>query len=532
MPIKEDDRPRFHEGIQTVKTTRDRTIGSSNPLTLAAGLLLAWGVLLSSAGAGLQQLESRIQNAIDRAGLKNSPVSVSVRDVQTGRELVEIRDERPMIPASNMKIYTSAAALQVLGTDHTFQTSFILEGDRLWVVGSGDPGLGDPVVLEESGWTGTDGADRNGQDVEALLDEISLAIQASGVTQLREIVVDDRIFDREHVHPDWPRDQLDKRYCAEVAGMNFALNVLHLDLRPGRDGTPTITAMIPRMPWLVPGEQLSMSPRKNTAIGVRRSPGRNDLVIYGNVAEPVGADVTLSKMPLNFARLLQDRLTRLGVTVEDARIVALTEAAPTSSQKDTREILRISTPISRVVERCNTNSQNLHAESLLKSVGHAVELSPGSWENGARAVRMLLVERLGPEHAEAFRQADGSGMSRNNRITAETTTAWLASFTQDPELGPLFTESLADPNDTGTIKRRFDDLPAGVELACKTGYIRGVSCLSGVLSTEEGHHYAFSILCNEIPSSVGVSGAKRLQERIVDLLAGALLSKEAPLGGD
>jgi D-alanyl-D-alanine carboxypeptidase/D-alanyl-D-alanine-endopeptidase (penicillin-binding protein 4) len=145
---------------------------------------------------------------------------------------------------------------------------------------------------------------------------------------------------------------------------------------------------------------------------------------------------------------------------------------------------------------------------------------------------MLMVERLGPEHAADFRQADGSGMSRQNRITAETTTAWLASFSEDPELGPLFIESLADPEDTGTIKRRFDDLPSGVELACKTGYIRGVSCLSGLLSVGEDRRYAFSILCNDIPSRVGVSGAKRLQERIVDLLATDLLRQQTALGGE
>ena len=511
----------------------DRTTPSvPRPATRFLGMLVL--LLVSSAWevAGGQQLEARIRSEIDRAGLRSAPVAVSVRDVGTGRELVEIRDDQAMLPASNMKIYTSAAALQVLGTDHAFETSFILEGDRLWVVGGGDPGLGDPVVLEESGWQGTDGLPRSGQGVEQLLFEITDAIKASGVTRLREIVVDDRIFDREHVHPDWPRDQLDKRYCAEVAGMNFALNVLHLELGNDRNGKPKITQMVPRMPWLVPGEELTSRSGKNTAIGVRRSSGRNDLVIYGNVTEPVGADVTLSQMPLNIARLLKDRLEGLGVAVDEARVVTLTEGTPTASSADSREILRISTPIAKIVERCNTNSQNLHAECLLKSVGHEVELAPGSWENGARAVRMLMVERLGPEHAASFRQADGSGMSRENRITAETTTAWLASFSEDPQVGPLFIESLADPMDTGTIKRRFDDLPPGVELACKTGYIRGVSCLSGLVRIGPDQCYAFSILCNEIPSRVGVAGAKRLQERIVDLLAGDLLGRQTALGGD
>ena len=480
------------------------------------------------AAAG-SQLEERIRSAIDRAGLRSSPVAVSVRDVATGRELVEISDRTPMLPASNMKLYTSAAALQVLGPDHHFHSSVVLDGDRLWVIGGGDPGLGDPILLEEAGWTGTDGSARSGQGVEALLSEIARAIQDSLAPRdgadpvIREIVVDDRVFDREHVHPDWPRDQLDKRYCAEVAGVNFGLNVLHLELGPDARGRPMITRMVPRMPWVVPGEELSTSPGRNTAIGVRRSPGRNDLVIYGNVTEPVSADVTLSSMPMNFARLLADRLEARGIAVGGCRVVDLEEAAPVAGTDGAEELLRIRTPLASVVERCNTDSQNLHAECLLKSVGHSVELEPGSWENGSRAVRMLMVERLGSDHAREFVVADGSGMSRSNRVTAETTTAWLSSFSEDPRIGALFVRSLADPADAGTIKRRFDGLPAGVRLACKTGYIRGVSCLSGVLSAEDGRTYAFSILCNEIPSAVGVSGAKRLQERIVDLLARDLL---------
>ena len=108
----------------------------------------------------------------------------------------------------------------------------------------------------------------------------------------------------------------------------------------------------------------------------------------------------------------------------------------------------------------------------------------------------------------------------------QSTNAW-----KDPELGELFLESLADPLDTGTIKRRFDDLPSGVELACKTGYIRGVSCLSGVVGVGDGRRYAFSILCNEIPSSVGVRGAMAMQERIVDLIIDELMAGQGALGG-
>ena len=299
--------------------------------------------------------------------------------------------------------------------------------------------------------------------------------------------MDDRIFDRNHIHPDWPRDQLDKRYCAEVAGLNFGLNVVHIEAAPAKSGgKPVITSMTPNLPWILPKNEMHSKREKGavTRIGIRRSPNSNKLTVYGRILSPIGADVTISDVPDVFARLLKIRLEAAGIDVGSAstrrRRVKRPARAPTASRCG--NCSGSSTPLATVLERCNTNSQNLYAESMLKRMGHENELAPGSWANGSRAVRMVVIDRLGPEHADGIRQSDGSGMSRRNTVTAETVTAWLTSFAQDEALGTTFIESLADPEKSGTLKGRFDDLPSDIEFACKTGYINGVSCLSGLVS--------------------------------------------------
>ncbi len=480
--------------------------------TALRNILLALALVNGAwASSHAGDLEARVESLIRNASLGSTEVGVSIRDLDTGRQIVSIDEIDPMIPASNMKLFTSGAALHILGEDFHFQTSLILDRDTLWVVGGGDPALGDPVLLEEMEWT-----------IDTLLDRMVQRVRDSGVRELETLIIDDRIFDRNHVHPDWPRDQLDKRYCAEVAGLNFGLNVVHIKAAPSKSGgSPVITSMTPNLPWILPKNEMHGKPGKDavTRIGIRRTPNTNKMTVYGRILSPIGADVTISNVPEVFSRLLKTRLEAEGIRVGSIRLAEGNTPAPKADGAEVRELLRIKTQLGTVMERCNTNSQNLHAESMLKRIGHENELTAGSWANGARAVRMVVIDRLGPEHAEGIRQSDGSGMSRQNKVTPETVTAWLTSFARDEDLGPLFLESLADPKDAGTLRGRFDDLPSDIELACKTGYINGVCCLSGVVSNSNGRGYAFSVLCNEIPGNVPIRSAKKLQEAVVDLLA-------------
>ena len=157
-------------------------------------------------------------------------------DNATSALVADARGGTSMVPASNMKVLTTGAALHVLGADWSFRTRLLRDGDRLTVVGDGDPSLGDPAL---------DGA----RTTEQLMDGWVAAVRAAGVRRVRELVADDRILDREFTHPSWPADQLNASYCAQVAGLNIHENLLGFVLAAS-GGKPAVVRTEPASSWV------------------------------------------------------------------------------------------------------------------------------------------------------------------------------------------------------------------------------------------------------------------------------------------
>ncbi len=478
-------------------------------------------LLASGAFAGLRD---DVELEIRRASLGLAVIGVSVRDASSGAALVAVNDEEALIPASNMKLLTSGAALDALRGEFSFRTRLLLDGRRLVVRGDGDPGFGDPVLLEETAFGG-----RRGVDVEDLLEVWVRAVVETGLGGVDELVVDDRIFDRERVHRDWPLDQLNRRYCAEVAGLNFHLNVLNFYPRPASGERPDVSLMQPRAGWIevVNRATARTGQQEANSAWIARRPGSNELTLYGNVRFPYKAPVpvTFNDPPEFFAQLLADRLEEAGVRVASYR--AARDDDPRHGGEPLGPV--VATPIATALVRCNRDSHNLYAEALLKRAAAAITGEPGSWSAGAAIVRRVVHERVGdPRLAAGLAVADGSGLSRENRVTAATLTAWLASFHADAKAGPLFVASLAKPGE-GTLEERFAGVNLeGASLRAKSGYVRGVSCLSGYVTAPDGRRRAFSILVNGLEEPGSVAQAKTMQERVVAAIARDLAGAAPP----
>lgn len=482
-------------------------------------------VSVASASGGLQ---AEVERTIRSTPLKNATVGVSIRNADSRTSLVSVGASRPMIPASNMKLLTTGAAMHVLGADFHFITRLLRDGDRLIVVGDGDPAFGDPTLLE---MTTVDG--QTGISVEQFLKLWVDPVVAAGLKNVSEIIVDDRIFDRDFVHSGWPVDQLNRRYCAQVSGFNFHLNVLDFYPRPTSSGKPDITNMQPRAPWLEVGNSATCKAGKDDAntAWVARQLGTNNMRMYGNVKfeYKISVPVTLHDMPSFFARLLADRLSKSGVRVVSHRVAAIEEAPFSGTELGPV----ITTPISTAVARCNRDSHNLYAEALLKRAGAAMTRQPGSWTNGAAIIRHAVHERLGsPSLAGSVVVADGSGLARDNRVSPETLTAWLNTFHSDRKLGPIFIDSLATPGNNGTLRNRFQGANLhGATIQAKSGYINEVSCLSGYVTMPDGRRRSFSVMVNDVEPSV-LRHARELQEKIVLLIAKDMAATTVQLGSD
>ena len=531
--------------IQTLKTPRPRRIPTCLAISFVTALVLVTpksiATIAPAAGpvtkitTGDQALVTRVKTLVRdarRGDLKGAEIAVSIRGCDDGggpgREIVAIDADRPMLPASNMKVIATGAALHTLGPDFRFETRVERIPGGYVLIGDGDPSLGDPVFFDRLKYRDADG-ERRQLDEEAILGFWADAIARFGDEGPVDILVDDSIFEARRWNDGtdggdgWnPEDRLN-RFSAEVAGLNFHRNTLHFRPRTGGSSKPDWGDVRPRVEGLVSAARndSKISADKQTA-WIYRRPGTNDLVFKGMVrrqgaGRPIAPlEVTVHDPSMLAVDLLADRARDRGVEIGR---IGRWSGGPREDAPDVGPVVRM--PIEEIIEHCNEESQNLYAESLLKRAIHETTGRPGSWKDANATIRRIARARIGDDADDLLEGTyfdDGSGLSRRNRITAEFVTAWLDSFHDDPRLRTIFVESLARGGEEGSLESRFQKWGGrSARVDAKSGYLTGVSGLSGFVTDEDGKRWAFSILCNGFRGSS--RPAKRLQEAIVTAIA-------------
>ena len=479
-----------------------------------AAVLLACAALLAAAPASLaDSLQSEIERIIRAGELGSASLGLLVLDAETGEVMASHDADMPLIPASNMKLTTTAAALETLGADFVFSTQLRLHERTLIVRGNGDPAFGDPVLLEAMGLT-----------VEQLLGMWVDAVKRAGVEKVDAIVVDDRAFDRMFIHPAWPTDQLLRWYCAQVGAINFNDNCLDIYAAPTSPSERPDVEIVPEHA-AVTLENAATSGSEN-AFWAWREPGTNRITLRGTVehrfVEPI--NVTIHDPPMFFGETLAQYLEEAGVEVGETRRVEPRRILPEGEL-----LAAVETTLPTIVVRCNRDSQNLFAEAIFKHLGHDLTGRPGSWANGAAAVRGYLAGVLDAETVSAVALDDGSGMSRHNRLSARALAELLTHMHEQAEIGDIYRRSLAVPGETGTLDDRFNGIELESAVRAKSGYLNGVVALSGYVTLGE-RTAAFSMLLNGYRK--GVWRAKRMMEKIVDAVDDQLAaSQPVKLGG-
>jgi D-alanyl-D-alanine carboxypeptidase/D-alanyl-D-alanine-endopeptidase (penicillin-binding protein 4) len=256
----------------------------------------------------------------------------------------------------------------------------------------------------------------------------------------------------------------------------------------------------------------------NNSAWLTRDDGDNKFTLRGDVRHqslsPI--EVTYHNPATFVGRLFANELPKHNIA---AKLASVRLAEDHDDFSGATVVAVVSTPLPEVLKRCNTDSANLYAESLMKRMGHAVTNDPGSWTNGPTVLRMMLTEKVGPAAAASTVITDGSGMSRENAVCPSTYTKWLSVIGADKRLSQTFTDSLAEVG-TGTLRKRFQG--AGNKpknhLQAKSGYINGVRTLSGYLTNQDtSRQVTFSVMVNGIKSDVAHTSALELHEEVVRL---------------
>ncbi len=469
--------------------------------------LICFSALIVMANASARaDMDGDIAAVLQDRYLHGATVGIEV--VQLGaaadkaRLLFAMNPNTPLAPASNLKLITSSAAIDRLGPNFRFRTLLVKHGEDLILVGDGDPTLGDAEMLKKVGW-----------DVTTVFQNWAEQLKKRNIMAIRDVLVDDSVFDQVFAHPRWAANQEHKRYAAQVAGVNLNANCVDFFIHAESVGRPVQFTTSP------PTHYLSVLNKcigdHENAVWLSRQPGRNEVTLAGKSPgniEPIS--VTVHDPALYAATVLGECLADAGIRVsgkigrdQNARVaLSRKEADPAYSVLAIHE-----TPLAQVIERMNKDSMNLYAEALCKRDGFAATGESGTWATGTAAAAAYL-KKIGVDERE-FHLDDGCGLSKENAISPEAIVKVLIS-NYHAKTGRMFISSLPVAGQDGTLEKRFEGSDLRGRVFAKTGYISQVSALSGFLKTKDDQWFAFSILMNNVPGDSNWK-MKTLQESIV-----------------
>ena len=430
----------------------------------------------------LADIPSRIDSIVKRDSLKKVNFGICIVDAKTGVVAYGYNPAAPRVPASNMKIIITAAALKYLGPDFEYVTKVGILGDTLVITGSGDPLLADKTTDakygRQTGW---------------ILKDIADTLAKNNVTAVKDIVVDSSVFDDQRVHPHWPKDELNKWYACEVSGLNYNGNCVEIIASTVAGRIELIVDPPTRYVDVI--NKCQTAPKGHDTVWCSRQQGSNVITVLGKCykdCQPVR--VAVERPAAFFGFLLAEQLAASGIKVEGQFVEKRLDDI--SALKD---LTAYKTNLWDVLERCNKDSFGLAAESLLKTVVAHPELGGkgGSWHAGQEVISQYLRDLNVPD--DQFVIDDGSGLSKDNRLTANALTTVLLDIYRSP-YWEHYKDTLAVGGVDGTVSKYFKNKKYKARIFGKTGYIDGVKCFSGLCRTDAGD-YIFSILANNANGS-------------------------------
>jgi D-alanyl-D-alanine carboxypeptidase/D-alanyl-D-alanine-endopeptidase (penicillin-binding protein 4) len=491
-------------------------------------------------------LQDRIAAVLSAPDLTRGFWGIEVVSLATGQTLYSQNADKLFTPASNTKLFTTAAALALIGADYKFRTTIEtigtldrygrLNGD-LVLVGRGDPNLSGrelPYDLRTQ---------RNDDPIQAL-ETLADALVQKGVKFIDgDIVADDSYFAFERYGEGWSQDDLVWADGAPVSALTINDNVVFVNILPAdRPGEKAFVSVKPFAEYYHLDNRIITTPAgTGRKFFVNREPGSTVLTLWGNMPlDDPGANEALAiEDPAEFAAgLFRQLLEKRGIVVyghqrthhtELATLstFSVTAIAPSRGGSDDQHSLRAnqittlasyeSKPLLQDIRVVNKVSQNLHAELLLRLLGRE-RGNAGTIEGGLEVLRGFLTQAGISNDQYVF--YDGSGLSRQNLVTPQAIVQLLRYCSTQP-WGGAYKTSFPVGGVDGSLSERLNSPRLQNRIMAKTGSLGGVKALSGYATTDTGQTVVFSILSNNFNLP-----AKRVTDAI-DHLVQAILEDSA-----
>ncbi|MET0233558.1 MAG: D-alanyl-D-alanine carboxypeptidase/D-alanyl-D-alanine-endopeptidase [Kibdelosporangium sp.] len=438
--------------------------------------------------------------------LRGASVGLVVRHADTGELLYNTQSDLRRQPASNMKLISSATAMEVLGPDYRFTTSVLAHAKPRGPVLTGDlylRGTGDPTMLA------------------ADYDDLAAKVAASGIKLVRgRLVADDTWFDATRLGLSWAWDDEPFYYNAQISALTVSPNTDYdagsviVSVAPATAGKPAVVTTDPPTSYVtVDSSATTGAPGSASTVSVLRQHETNVVRVSGSI--PAGAApslkwTTVSEPSGLAASLFRDALARHGV-----RVLGPTQTGVATPADAVSMVEHQSMPLSELLVPFMKLSNNMHAEILVKAVGRSVS-GTGSWTAGLAAVGQRL-SAMGIDPAAMY-LADGSGLSRMDQVSPDQLITLLRAVRGKPWFRTWYTSlpiaGMTDRMVGGTLRSRMQGTPAAGNVHAKTGTLTGVSALSGYVTTADGQPLVFSMVSNNY-----IGSAKRIEDAVAVRLA-------------
>lgn len=446
----------------------------------------------------LNELRNQLDDTFSDPNFNNAIWGVFIKSLKTGDVIYKKNQDKLFIPASLMKLFTSASSLLLLGSDFEYQTDIytdgtiengILKGDLI-IRGSGDPTISGRFTEKESKEIFSNWAD---------------SLKSYGINKIEgNIIGDDNIFDDIGLGNGWSWDLKNKWFAAPSGALSFNENLIEIDVRPTKPNFPVSLSQTPETKmYSFANKVITVGDGDNESIEVYKKNGSEIFTLVGTVNEhsqthkvfiPVENPTQFTVSV--FKNILESKGIELGGYATDIDDI--------NRELNYREyellFSHFSFPLKDIIYELNKKSNNFYAEQLLKTLGHEI-YNFGTTENGVKACKELFkVMGINPENMV---YADASGLSRLNLITPKQVVNLLEYMYKSDEFNSFY-ESLPIAGMDGTLAERMKKTKAEGKVRAKPGLLNGVRALAGYLKTADNEPFAFSIIVNNylVPSNL------------------------------
>ena len=423
-------------------------------------------------------LRRKLAELVRRAG---PGVAVHVADLDEGTWLFDQNGAARLNPASNQKVLTAIAALELLGPDYRFETRVVRDGDALVLIGDGDPSL----------------------QLQGLHALASKALAAGALAGVRRIVIDERAFSPERLGPGYEEPPgPGPSYLAPSGALSLSFNTVETTVRT--DGTTVHVEVTPASEHLTVVNKAR--PLRGRALEVTSTceAGRTVLTVTGAAKRK---PVTVRRRICDPGRFAGEAFA--AVLHELGGPLLHVESGAASAHASEVATL-VSPPLSQILASALKYSNNFTSEQVVRTLGRRMSGEPGSWDNGRAALQAFW--RAAGNDPRELQPENGSGLSLRGRVSARGLVRVLALARDEGGAAASIVPALAGAGGEGTLRLR---MPGGRgRVRGKTGTIGGVSALSGIAATPDGRRaLGFSVLING--KNLVMPRSRRLQDRIV-----------------